>query len=117
MNKHNQIMVNVKQELRRGTLVITVLLQLDEPRYGYSLVQDLEEQGIIIDQSTLYPLLRRLEKQELVTSDWNVEEKRPRKYYQITGLGKTARASLYEEWKTLQTAITKMAKKGGLVNE
>lgn len=64
-------------ELRRGTLTLAVLSQLRTPQYGYSLVQLLEESSIIIDQSTLYPLLRRLEKQELVTSSWDTSESRP----------------------------------------
>lgn len=74
-------------ELRRGTLTLAVLSQLQKPQYGYSLVQLLEQSGINIDQSTLYPLLRRLEKQELVTSSWDTSESRPRKYYVLSEYG------------------------------
>ena len=74
-------------ELRRGTLTLAVLCQLRTPQYGYSLVQLLEQSGIPIDQSTLYPLLRRLEKQELVTSSWDKSESRPRKYYVLSEFG------------------------------
>ena len=74
-------------ELRRGTLMLAVLSQLKTEQYGYSLVQALEASGIAIDQSTLYPLRRRLEKQELVTSTWDTTESRPRKYYVLTDLG------------------------------
>src|SRR5699024_9664052 len=86
-------------ELRRGTLTLAVLSQLDTPQYGYSLVQLLEKSGIIIDQSTLYPLLRRLEKQKLVTSSWDTTESRPRKYYEISDFGNTIFQQLKMEWK------------------
>ena len=60
-------------ELRRGTVVLSVLSQLEEPRYGYALIQRLAEKGMEIDQGTLYPLLRRLEAQGLLDSEWSVE--------------------------------------------
>ncbi|MCU9612609.1 PadR family transcriptional regulator [Caldibacillus lycopersici] len=85
-------------ELRRGTLTLAVLSQLQTPQYGYSLVQLLEASGIAIDQSTLYPLLRRLEKQELVLSSWDTSESRPRKYYVLSDYGKEIFLQLKEEW-------------------
>ena len=85
-------------ELRRGTLTLAVLSRLQAPQYGYSLVQSLEDSGIPIEQSTLYPLLRRLEKQELVTSYWDTTESRPRKYYLLSDFGKVIYAQLKEEW-------------------
>ncbi|MED3691891.1 PadR family transcriptional regulator [Peribacillus butanolivorans] len=85
-------------ELRRGTLTLAVLSQLKEPQYGYSLVQRLEKSGITIDQSTLYPLLRRLEKQELVTSSWDTTESRPRKYYILSDYGNKIFIQLKKEW-------------------
>ncbi|MGM7637163.1 PadR family transcriptional regulator [Bacillus sp. Hm123] len=85
-------------ELRRGTLTLAVLSQLRTPQYGYSLVQLLEESGITIDQSTLYPLLRRLEKQELVTSSWDKSESRPRKYYVLSEYGLEIFLQLKKEW-------------------
>ncbi|AZV41658.1 PadR family transcriptional regulator [Peribacillus asahii] len=85
-------------ELRRGTLTLAVLSQLRTPQYGYSLVQLLEESSINIDQSTLYPLLRRLEKQELVTSSWDTSESRPRKYYVLSEYGVEIFLQLKEEW-------------------
>jgi DNA-binding PadR family transcriptional regulator len=85
-------------ELRRGTLTLAVLSQLRTPQYGYSLVQLLEDSGINIDQSTLYPLLRRLEKQELVTSIWDTSESRPRKYYVLSELGLETFLQLRKEW-------------------
>src|SRR5699024_5941053 len=85
-------------ELRRGTLTLAVLSQLGTPQYGYSLVQLLEKSGINIDQSTLYPLLRRLEKQELVTSSWDTSESRPRKYYVLSEYGLEIFLQLKKEW-------------------
>ena len=85
-------------ELRRGTLTLAVLSQLRTPQYGYSLVQLLEKSGITIDQSTLYPLLRRLEKQELVTSSWGKTESRPRKYYILSEYGLEIFLQLKKEW-------------------
>ena len=85
-------------ELRRGTLTLAVLSQLRTPQYGYSLVQLLEYSGISIEQSTLYPLLRRLEKQELVTSSWDTTESRPRKYYVLSDYGLEIYLKLKDEW-------------------
>ncbi|MGG3890836.1 PadR family transcriptional regulator [Metabacillus fastidiosus] len=85
-------------ELRRGTLTLAVLSQLRTPQYGYSLVQLLEGSGITIDQSTLYPLLRRLEKQELVSSSWDTSESRPRKYYILSEYGLEIFLQLKKEW-------------------
>jgi len=85
-------------ELRRGTLTLAVLSQLRTPQYGYSLVQLLEKSGIMIDQSTLYPLLRRLEKQELVTSSWDKTESRARKYYVLSEYGLEIFLQLKKEW-------------------
>lgn len=82
------IMDNLIQELRRGTLVINVLSQLETPKYGYSLIELLEHKGVPIEANTLYPLLRRLEKQSLLQSDWNTEGAKPRKYYQMSAYGR-----------------------------
>lgn len=93
-----QLFQSMTTELRRGTLTLAVLSQLRTPQYGYSLVQSLEGAGITIDQSTLYPLLRRLEKQELVTSSWDTGESRPRKYYILSKYGEDIYARLKAEW-------------------
>ncbi|MCX7774340.1 MAG: PadR family transcriptional regulator [Clostridia bacterium] len=85
-------------ELRRGTLVLSVLGQLREKKYGYSLVQDLKSNGLEIDQSTLYPLLRRLEKQGLLKSDWSLEESRPRRYYVLSEEGQNVLEKLKQAW-------------------
>jgi PadR family transcriptional regulator, regulatory protein PadR len=104
----NDAIQNLMQELRRGTLVIGVLSQLHEPEYGYSLVQKLNDSGMIIDQGTLYPLLRRLEKQSLLESNWEVEDPRPRRYYQLSDSGREALEALKAEWNALVKTMNLM---------
>jgi PadR family transcriptional regulator PadR len=99
---------NLTSELRRGTLVLTVLSQLDQKQYGYSLSQSLAERGVEIDQSTLYPLLRRLEKQGLLASEWSVEESRPRRYYVLSETGRGVLEALKQEWFALSDALDRM---------
>lgn len=88
----------LRLELRRGIIVLAVLAQLETARYGYSLIQSLTEQGFDIEEGTLYPLLRRLEQQGLLESDWEVGEARPRKYYRISAAGRRLLATLTAEW-------------------
>jgi PadR family transcriptional regulator, regulatory protein PadR len=97
-------------ELRRGTLTLAVLSQLRTPQYGYSLVQLLEQCGISIEQSTLYPLLRRLEKQELVTSSWDTTESRPRRYYVLTTYGIEIFHQLKKEWEKTSQELSLLLK-------
>lgn len=100
-----ETIVGLLSELRRGTIVIGVLSQLSEPQYGYSLVSLLEEKGIPVDPGTLYPLLRRLEKQKLLESRWDTNESRPRKYYQLSPFGKEVYAGLNQEWRKLVASM------------
>ncbi|MBW3110448.1 MULTISPECIES: PadR family transcriptional regulator [Bacillaceae] len=95
------LLTSLTTELRRGTLTLAVLSQLRTPQYGYSLVQLLEKSGISMEQSTLYPLLRRLEKQELVTSSWDRTESRPRRYYVLSEYGAEILAQLKTEWEKM----------------
>ncbi len=90
---------NAVSEIRRGSLEIAILSQLHEPCYGYSLIQLFSSGGLEIDQNTLYPLLRRLEKQGLVESTWSVEESRPRKYYKISENGEKFYKMLLVKWR------------------
>ena len=96
---------NLVNELRRGTLVLTVLSQLETRQYGYSLKQRLSEQGLEIDQGTLYPLMRRLEKQGLLDSEWSHETSCPRRYYVLNDTGRKTLDTLKEEWKALTSAM------------
>lgn len=95
-------------ELRRGTIVLSVLSQLNEPQYGYSLLQSLEEKGVNIDTGTLYPLLRRLEKQEILLSEWETKGTKPRKYYILNDLGKEVYEKLCLEWASMVENINKL---------
>lgn len=104
------LLTSLSTELRRGTLTLAVLSQLRTPQYGYSLVQLLEESGISIEQSTLYPLLRRLEKQELVTSSWDHTESRPRRYYVLSEFGKEILQQLKAEWDKMSKELTMLLK-------
>jgi DNA-binding PadR family transcriptional regulator len=96
------------QELRRGSLVLATLSQLDEPKYGYSLIEDLSKRGLEIEQGTLYPLLRRLEEQGLLESEWNVEGSRPRRYYIISPDGRMMFEKLKTEWGQLSAVLDKL---------
>ena len=96
------------QELRRGMLVLATLSQLREPKYGYALIDELSRQGLDIEQGTLYPLLRRLEDQGLLESEWNVDGSRPRRYYQISPTGDEVLTRLITEWEQLTGVIERL---------
>jgi DNA-binding PadR family transcriptional regulator len=96
---------NLVQELRRGVIVLAVLSQLDQEQYGYSLMKGLEDQGLQVDQGTLYPLLRRLEEQNLLTSDWRVDTSRPRRYYILSDFGKKVLHEMTFEWTRIKTTV------------
>ncbi|WP_019909051.1 PadR family transcriptional regulator [Paenibacillus sp. HW567] len=100
-------------ELRRGTIILGVLSQLSEPQYGYSLVPVLKERGIPVEPNTLYPLLRRLEKQGLLDSAWDTNEARPRKYYSLSPAGKEVYERLCGEWNSLKISIDSLIEGGG----
>ncbi len=108
MESSDAILGNLVQELKRGTLVLSVLLSTETPVYGYTLVRSLQERGIEVEQNTLYPLLRRLEKQGLLNSSWETGEARPRRYYVISSKGKAIRRELFGEWKFMNEAIHSM---------
>ncbi|MGI5243805.1 PadR family transcriptional regulator [Dactylosporangium sp. CA-139066] len=93
------------QELRRGTVVLACLLILERPDYGYALLDRLERGGFAVDANTLYPLLRRLEKQGLLTSDWNTEESRPRKFYRTSDAGHALADALRRDWRQLDASF------------
>lgn len=101
------------QELKRGTLTIGVLSQLYEPQYGYSLVTILNGKGISVEPGTLYPLLRRLEKQGLLDSKWDTNESRPRKYYLLSKLGKEVFDLLIIEWQKIVDSLNEVIETKG----
>jgi DNA-binding PadR family transcriptional regulator len=93
------------QELRRGTVVVASLTVLRTPGYGYSLLETLSDAGFEVEANTLYPLLRRLESQGLLTSAWNTDEARPRKFYRTSDAGVALAGTLSHDWEQLDTAL------------
>jgi PadR family transcriptional regulator, regulatory protein PadR len=104
----NESFENVILELRRGVIVLAVLSRLDQEQYGYSLIKSLAENGLEIDQGTLYPLLRRLESQGLLQSNWRIETDRPRRYYVLSNEGRTLLPRLKAEWTDIVSMMKKM---------
>lgn len=100
--EHKEVLAAQLQEMRRGTIVLSVLSQLKSPQYGYSLVTLLSASGMEVETNTLYPLLRRLESQGLLKSEWETGESKPRKYYRMTEAGIEIYEILREQW--FQTA-------------
>lgn len=100
-----EILGSMILELRRGSIVLSVLSRLGEPKYGYDLIHQLEEKGITIDTSTLYPLLRRLEKQGLLVSEWITAEAKPRKYYRRTPMGDSIYSELKLQWQEMTKSL------------
>ncbi len=98
MKNEEQLFESLIQELRRGTIVLSVLSQLEKPQYGYSLVTLLDAKGLVIEPGTLYPLLRRLEKQEILISNWDTDGNKPRKYYEMSESGKDIYKRLCHHW-------------------
>lgn len=113
IKKDDAIFDSLVLELRRGTIILSVLSQLKSPQYGYSLVVLLEEKGIAVDSGTLYPLLRRLEKQEILQSSWDVESAKPRKYYELSSYGKEIYEKLCTQWITMTESISKLINEDG----
>ena len=94
-------------ELRRGVLVLAVLSRLQVPQYGYSLRQALAEGGMPVEEGTLYPLLRRLEGQGLLASEWNTDFAPPRRYYRLSPEGERAFAELADAWRAQAEVVNR----------
>ena len=108
MMSEQSVLSNLLIELRRGTQILAVLSQLKTEQYGYSLLQLLEEKGILIEAGTLYPLMRRLESQGLLSSNWDTTETRPRKYYVLSSLGIKTLDLLVKEWHHISDEMQKL---------
>lgn len=108
MNDIQESFEKLRLELRRGVLVLTILSHLEKASYAYSLIQQLAEQGISVEEGMLYPLLRRLEQQGLLESDWDVSEARARKYYRINPAGREVLRLLQAEWHEIVSVIHKI---------
>jgi PadR family transcriptional regulator PadR len=98
----------LRLELRRGCLVVAVLAQLKTEQYGYTLRKSLSDDGLVIDESTLYPLLRRLESQGLLRSEWREENKRNKRFYRLSTSGAQVLEQLLEEWRRINASIDRM---------
>jgi PadR family transcriptional regulator PadR len=101
---------NVRLELRRGSLVLAVLAQLRSEQYGYALRKALAEHGMAIDEGTLYPLLRRLESQGLLESEWREEDKRKKRFYVLSSDGKLIFKQLLAEWRSIDSSLNGIVK-------
>jgi PadR family transcriptional regulator PadR len=106
-----ELFESLKLELRRGSLILAVLAQLRAEHYGYTLRKSLSQHGIDIDEGTLYPLLRRLETQGLLTSEWREEEKRNKRFYKLSPDGKIMLKQLLAEWEFINSAILSITAK------
>lgn len=100
--------MKLEQEMRRGIVVLAVLSRLRQPEYGYSLRQALAERGMPIEEGTLYPLLRRLEEQGLLTSEWRLEEGPPRRYYVLSAEGRAQYDALTVTWRDLVATANRL---------
>ena len=103
-----ELFESMRLELRRGSLVLAVLSRLREERYGYTLRQALAADGLEMEESTLYPLLRRLESQGLLNSEWREEEKRKKRFYRLSPNGGAMLSALAEEWRGISASLDRM---------
>ncbi len=109
-----EILENLKMELRRGCLIVAVLAQLRTEQYGYTLRKALADDGLAIDEGTLYPLLRRLETQGLLVSQWREEDKRNKRFYRLSPAGEQILGQLLEEWQNINSSLSKILEEASL---
>src|SRR5258708_18227201 len=105
---NSDLFENLKLELRRGSLIVAVLAQLRTEHYGYALRKALADQGMEIDENTLYPLLRRLEAQGLLISQWREEDKRNKRFYHLSSDGKLILKQLLDEWQNINSSLNRI---------
>ena len=98
----------LRLELRRGSLVLAVLAALKQERYGYTLRKELADAGLAIDEGALYPMLRRLESQGLLTSEWREEDKRNKRFYRLSDDGAALLEELAAEWRAINTSLNRL---------
>jgi PadR family transcriptional regulator, regulatory protein PadR len=111
MTLDSNLFENLRLELRRGSLVLAVLAQLRTEQYGYTLRKALAEHGMAVDEGTLYPLLRRLETQGLLVSEWREEDKRNKRFYVLSANGKQIFKQLLAEWKNIDSSLNGIVKR------
>jgi PadR family transcriptional regulator, regulatory protein PadR len=103
-----ELFENLKLELRRGCLIVAVLAQLTQEHYGYTLRKALDDLGMAMDECTLYPLLRRLETQGLLASEWREENKRNKRFYRLSRQGELILQQLLQEWQTINASLDRI---------
>jgi DNA-binding PadR family transcriptional regulator len=101
----------LRVELRRGSVILAVLGALREERYGYTLRKTLEEAGLPIEEGALYPLLRRLEAQGLLTSEWREEARRNKRFYRLSSDGEALLGQLLGEWNAISQSILRLTER------
>jgi PadR family transcriptional regulator, regulatory protein PadR len=105
---NGEVFENLRLELRRGCLTLAVLTQLRSERYGYTLRKALADEGLEIDEGTLYPLLRRLETQGLLVSEWREEDKRNKRFYRLSETGTAVLRQLLFEWGRINSSLERI---------
>jgi PadR family transcriptional regulator PadR len=105
MPVEDDLFEKLRLELRRGSLILAVLAALREERYGYTLRKVLADAGLEIDEGALYPMLRRLESQGLLTSEWREEDKRNKRFYRLSDDGAVVLDELAAEWRAINTSL------------
>ncbi|HVP38263.1 MAG TPA: helix-turn-helix transcriptional regulator [Candidatus Saccharimonadales bacterium] len=110
MTTREEVLENLRLELRRGCLILAVLAQLRREQYGYTLRKALAGHGLEMDEGTLYPLLRRLEAQGLLASEWREEDKRRKRFYRLSADGEQRLTQLLAEWDVLESALGRILK-------
>lgn len=108
MSSETELFDKLRLELRRGCLIVAVLAQLRVEHYGYTLRKALVGQGLDIDEGTLYPLLRRLETQGLLASEWREENKRNKRFYRLSKTGETILAQLLDELQSINASLNRI---------
>ena len=99
------VLENLRSELRRGSLIVAVLAELRSEQYGYTLRKALETHGLSLEEGTLYPLLRRLESQGLLASEWREQDKRNKRFYRLSEQGQLILNQLLVDWKELSDTL------------
>lgn len=105
---HDELLENLRIELRSGCVILAVLAQLRCEHYGYTLRKALTDTGLEIEENTLYPMLRRLEKQGLLASEWREENKRKKRFYQLSAIGERILRDLFKEWDGIEQALERI---------
>lgn len=108
-NMDNEL-AGIETEMKRGFLQLLVLVVLEKEAYGYAMVRAFRDLGYEVEENTLYPLLRRLEKRGLIEGKWDVSEERPRKFYAVTQAGREMRRELLGIWERQDEIIKKTIK-------